>query len=42
MNRSPLIDTHQHPIPDYYKRALASVRRRDGQRRESMGGMESR
>ena len=21
----PLIDTHQHPVPDYYKRALATV-----------------
>jgi predicted TIM-barrel fold metal-dependent hydrolase len=25
MPHGPLIDTHQHPIPDYYKRALASV-----------------
>ncbi|HVO94560.1 MAG TPA: amidohydrolase family protein [Terriglobales bacterium] len=25
MTHGPLIDTHQHPIPDYYKRALASV-----------------
>jgi 6-methylsalicylate decarboxylase len=25
MSHGPLIDTHQHPIPDYYKRALASV-----------------
>ena len=25
MPHGPLIDVHQHPIPDYYKRALASV-----------------
>ena len=25
MPHGPLIDTHQHPVPDYYKRALASV-----------------
>jgi 6-methylsalicylate decarboxylase len=25
MAHGPLIDTHQHPIPEYYKRALASV-----------------
>jgi predicted TIM-barrel fold metal-dependent hydrolase len=25
MSHGPLIDTHQHPIPEYYKRALASV-----------------
>ena len=25
MIHGPLIDTHQHPIPDYYKRALAKV-----------------
>jgi predicted TIM-barrel fold metal-dependent hydrolase len=25
MPHGPLIDTHQHPIPDYYKRALATV-----------------
>jgi 6-methylsalicylate decarboxylase len=25
MPHGPIIDTHQHPIPDYYKRALASV-----------------
>jgi 6-methylsalicylate decarboxylase len=25
MPHGPLIDTHQHPIPDHYKRALASV-----------------
>ncbi len=25
MSRGPLIDTHQHPIPEFYKRALASV-----------------
>lgn len=25
MTQSPLIDTHQHPIPDYYKRALEKV-----------------
>lgn len=25
MTHGPLIDTHQHPIPDHYKRALASV-----------------
>lgn len=25
MPRGPLIDTHQHPIPEYYKRALAAV-----------------
>jgi predicted TIM-barrel fold metal-dependent hydrolase len=25
MAHGPLIDVHQHPIPDYYKRALASV-----------------
>ena len=25
MTHGPLIDTHQHPIPDYYKRALAKV-----------------
>lgn len=25
MPHGPLIDTHQHPIPDFYKRALASV-----------------
>jgi 6-methylsalicylate decarboxylase len=25
MAHGPLIDTHQHPIPDHYKRALASV-----------------
>ena len=25
MTHGPLIDTHQHPIPEYYKRALASV-----------------
>jgi hypothetical protein len=24
MPRSPLIDVHQHPISEYYKRALAS------------------
>jgi hypothetical protein len=24
MPRSPLIDVHQHPIAEYYKRALAS------------------
>ena len=22
MPHGPLIDTHQHPVPDYYKRAL--------------------
>ena len=25
MTHGPLIDTHQHPVPDYYKRALATV-----------------
>ena len=25
MTHGPLIDTHQHPIPEFYKRALASV-----------------
>lgn len=25
MIHGPLIDTHQHPIPDHYKRALASI-----------------
>ena len=25
MSHGPLIDTHQHPIPDYYKRALERV-----------------
>ena len=25
MRLGPLIDTHQHPVPDYYKRALAAV-----------------
>ncbi len=25
MSHGPLIDTHQHPIPEYYKRALESV-----------------
>ncbi|MEW6453475.1 MAG: amidohydrolase family protein [Pseudomonadota bacterium] len=25
MAHGPLIDTHQHPVPDYYARALASV-----------------
>lgn len=25
VTHGPLIDTHQHPIPNYYKRALASV-----------------
>jgi len=25
MNRPPLIDTHQHPIPEFYKRAMAKV-----------------
>jgi len=25
MPHGPLIDTHQHPVPDYYKRALATV-----------------
>lgn len=25
MNHGPLIDTHQHPIPDFYKRAMARV-----------------
>ena len=25
MNRRPLIDTHQHPIPEFYKRAMAKV-----------------
>lgn len=25
MVHGPLIDVHQHPIPDYYKRALASI-----------------
>lgn len=25
MPHGPLIDTHQHPVPDYYKRALAKV-----------------
>ena len=25
MNHGPLIDTHQHPIPDYYKRALETI-----------------
>jgi predicted TIM-barrel fold metal-dependent hydrolase len=25
MAHGPLIDVHQHPIPDYYKRALASI-----------------
>lgn len=25
MNRGPLIDTHQHPVPDHYKRAMAAV-----------------
>jgi predicted TIM-barrel fold metal-dependent hydrolase len=25
MTHGPLVDTHQHPIPDHYKRALASI-----------------
>ena len=25
MAHGPLIDTHQHPVPDYYARALTSV-----------------
>lgn len=25
MTHGPLIDTHQHPIPDYYKRALETI-----------------
>jgi predicted TIM-barrel fold metal-dependent hydrolase len=25
MNDAPLIDVHQHPVPDYYKRALAPL-----------------
>ena len=25
MGRSPLIDTHQHPVPEFYKRAMAKV-----------------
>ena len=25
MSHGPLIDVHQHPIPEYYKRALYSV-----------------
>jgi hypothetical protein len=25
MNHGPLIDTHQHPIPEFYKRAMARV-----------------
>ncbi|CAN0048746.1 unnamed protein product, partial [Phaeothamnion confervicola] len=25
MRHGPLIDTHQHPVPDYYKRAMAQV-----------------
>ena len=25
MNRQPLIDMHQHPVPDFYKRAMAKV-----------------
>lgn len=25
MTHGPLIDTHQHPVPDYYKRALATI-----------------
>jgi predicted TIM-barrel fold metal-dependent hydrolase len=25
MSHGPLIDTHQHPIPEHYKRALASI-----------------
>ena len=25
MQRAALIDVHQHPVPDHYKRALAAV-----------------
>ncbi len=25
MNDRPLIDTHQHPVPDFYKRAMAKI-----------------
>jgi predicted TIM-barrel fold metal-dependent hydrolase len=25
MGRSPLIDTHQHPVPEFYKRTMAKV-----------------
>ena len=35
MTHDALIDTHQHPVPEFYKRAMAEGRH-FRQRRESM------